>query len=84
MPIICLFLLSGEPCSVFFFELLNFLFKLIDISLVKAKHLLNFEVEGFYFFIFVEDLSLKMTLLSHNLLHVEISSLQELIMRNVS
>lgn len=83
MPIISLLLLSSKPCTVLFFEFLYFLLKFINISLVKSKHLLNLEVQWFYFFIFIEDLGLKMTLFSHNLLHVNVASLQKLIMRNM-
>jgi hypothetical protein len=44
VPIISLFFLSDKPCIMFLFKFLYFLLKFINVSLVKAKHLLNFKV----------------------------------------
>lgn len=57
------------------FEFLYFLLKFINVSLMEPKHLLNLEVKRFYFFVLVEDLGFKMTLLSHHLFHVKVAGL---------
>jgi len=44
MPIVSLFLLPFKPCIMLFFEFLYFLLKFFNISLMQAKHLLNFEI----------------------------------------
>lgn len=83
MPIISLLFLPDKPSIVFLFKFLYFLLQFINISLVEAKHLLNFKVKRFYFFVFVEYLGFKMTLLSHDLFHIKVAGLQKLIMRNM-
>lgn len=59
-------------------------FKFIDISFVKPQHLSHFQIESLNFFIFVGDSVLKVSFLPHQLLHVYVSVLKQLIVLDVS
>jgi hypothetical protein len=83
MPLSSLLLLAGDPSVVFLLELVDLSLQLVDVVLVEPQHLLHLEVEGFDLLVLGGDVSFEGTLLGHDLLHVEIAGLQELVVGDV-
>ena len=67
-----------------FLQLLNFRLKLAYFSLMESFHLLHFQIQRLYLFVLIIDLFLQVTLFVDKLLHIEISLLQLLVVRNMS
>ena len=84
VPIRGLLLLPGEPVAVFFLLLVELLLQLLDVPLVEAEHLLDLEVQGLDFLVFALDLALEGALFVHDLLVVQVSGLQKLVVGDVS
>lgn len=79
MPIRGLLLLSCKPTVMLLFLPIKLLFQFFNIPFMKAKHLLDLEVQGLNFLVFALDLTLKSALFVHDLLVVKVAGLQELV-----
>lgn len=83
LPIVCLLLLPIKPAVVLFLQLIILILQLLHVSLVQSQHLLHLQVQRFYLLVLRLYLSLQSALLVHDLLHVQIASLEELVVGDV-
>lgn len=82
-PLFIFFLLSFQPFVVFPVGMGQVFFQFIDVSLVKSHHLSHLQVESLDFFVFVGDGVLQVAFFSHQLFHVDVPGLKELVMFDV-
>lgn len=69
---------------MFFFHSVDFLLQLINVSFMQAQHLLHLQIECLDFPVFGSEVALESAFFCHDLLHVQVAGLQQLVVRNVS
>ena len=83
MPLVGLPGLSLKPLVVFIFDVVQLSVQLVNGPLVESQHLLHLQVQCLDFLVFPCYLFLKVILLLHYLLHVQISALKKTVVRNM-
>lgn len=66
------------------FNMIQLLLQLLGISLMKSMHLLYLQIQSLDLFIFICNLGFQIPLFTHDLFHIEVSILEEVVVGDMS